>query len=192
MATFHPAQWVLAEYSRQCPDVFKNANTFRKTDPDSPWLTRQVAEQTKTEECPQLGILYAALESRLPKSGRDADAAIIQADLKGLLSRLTGLETPAFNDCTPFADEVTPNWIQQQVLDNPVGWQDNHTANSTTASGDDDILQLEPEALADSEGPDAALAWLQSRSGITTSRSRWLPRLLMARIAEQTGKNELA
>lgn len=37
MATFHPAQWVLAEYSRQCPDVFRNADTFRKTDPDSPW-----------------------------------------------------------------------------------------------------------------------------------------------------------
>ncbi|MIE71820.1 hypothetical protein EL06_20965 [Salmonella enterica subsp. diarizonae] len=37
MTTFHPAPWVLAEYSRQCPDVFKNADTFRKTDPDSPW-----------------------------------------------------------------------------------------------------------------------------------------------------------
>lgn len=134
------------------------------------------------------------LHQALLKSGRDTDAAIIQADLKGLLSRLTGLETLAFNDGTPFADEVTLNWIQQQVMDNPTGWRDDDTAASATTSGDDDILQLEPEALtlADSDGPDAALNWLQNRPGITTSRSRWLLRLLMARIAEQTGKNELA
>ncbi|HFS5794085.1 TPA: type VI secretion system protein TssA [Citrobacter werkmanii] len=135
------------------------------------------------------------LHQALLKSGRDADAAIIQADLKGLLSRLTGLETLAFNDGTPFADEVTLNWIQQQVMDNPTGWRDDTAVSATTTtSGDDDILQLEPEALtlADSEGPDAALAWLQNRPGITTPRSRWLLRLLMARIAEQTGKNELA
>ncbi|HGB3470258.1 TPA: hypothetical protein ACIVB1_000493 [Salmonella enterica subsp. diarizonae serovar 61:l,v:z35] len=37
MTTFHPAPWVLTEYNRRCPDVFKNADTFRKTDPDSPW-----------------------------------------------------------------------------------------------------------------------------------------------------------
>lgn len=134
------------------------------------------------------------LHQALVKSGQEAEAAIIQADLKGLLSRLPGLETLAFNDGTPFADEVTLNWIQQQVMDNPAGWQEDNTALSATASGDDDILQLEPEALvlADSEGPDAALDWLQNRPGITTSRSRWLLRLLMARIAEQTGKIELA
>ncbi|HAS1163551.1 TPA: type VI secretion protein, partial [Enterobacter cloacae] len=53
---------------------------------------------------------------------------------------------------------------------------------------------LEPEALqiADSEGADAALSWLQGRPGITTARQQWLLRLLMGRIAEQVGKNELA
>lgn len=134
------------------------------------------------------------LHQALLKAGREADAAIIQSDVKGVLSRLPGLETLAFNDGTPFADEVTLNWIQQQVMDNPPGWQADNTAASATLSGDDEILQLEPEALtlADSDGPDAALAWLQGRPGIATPRSRWLLRLLMARIAEQTGKNELA
>lgn len=134
------------------------------------------------------------LHQALVKSGQEAEAAIVQADLKGLLSRLTGLETLAFNDGTPFADEVTLNWIQQQVMDDPAGWQEDTTASSATLSGDDEILQLEPEALAlaDSEGTEAALAWLQNRPGITTTRNRWLLRLLMARIAEQTGKNELA
>lgn len=134
------------------------------------------------------------LHQALVKSGHENEAAIIQSDLKGLLSRLSGLETLAFNDGTPFADEVTLNWIQQQVLDNPAGRTEEHTVSSATVAGDDDILQLEPEALAlaDSEGAEAALAWLQNRPGITSTRSRWLLRLLMARIAEQTGKNELA
>ncbi|WP_312777358.1 type VI secretion system protein TssA [Pseudescherichia sp.] len=134
------------------------------------------------------------LHQALLKSGREAEAAIIQSDLKGVLSRLPGLETLAFSDGTPFADEVTLNWIQQQVTDNPAGWQDNTTVASAIVSGDDDILLLEPEALtlADSDGPDAALAWLQARPGIATPRSRWLLHLLMARVAEQTGKNELA
>ncbi|MCE1499166.1 type VI secretion system contractile sheath large subunit, partial [Enterobacter hormaechei] len=134
------------------------------------------------------------LHQALLKSGQEHEAAIIQADLKGLLSRLTGLETLAFNDGTPFADEVTLNWIQQQVTDSGGGWQEDSAVTAATASGDNDILQLESEALtlADSDGPDVALSWLQNRPGITTARSRWLLRLLMARVAEQTGKNELA
>lgn len=133
------------------------------------------------------------LHQALTKTGYENEAAIVQADLKGLLSRLAGLETLAFNDGTPFADEVTLNWIQQQVLDNPAGWGEEQRV-TTVVTADDDVLQLEPEALAiaDREGPEAALAWLQGRPGITTSRNRWLLRLVMARISEQTGKNELA
>ncbi|MDU1062887.1 MAG: type VI secretion system protein TssA [Leclercia adecarboxylata] len=132
------------------------------------------------------------LHQALMKSGCENEAAIIQSDLKGLLSRLIGLEMLAFNDGTPFADEVTLHWIQQQVQDNPAGWREEQTISS--AATGDDVLQLESEALtlADSEGLEKALTWLQERPGITTSRSRWLLRLLMARIAEQTGKNELA
>lgn len=78
-------------------------------------------------------------------------------------------------------------------MDTPGGWGEASTAPATTA-GDDDILQLEPEALtlADSQGIEAALNWLQNRPGATTSRNRWLLRLLMARVAEQYGKNEMA
>ena len=43
----------------------------------------------------------------------------------------------------------------------------------------------------DAEGPEAALAWLQSRPG-WTPRHRWLIRLLMARVAEQYGRNDMA
>lgn len=134
------------------------------------------------------------IHQALLKSGREAEASIIQNDLNGLLSRLIGLEGLAFNDGTPFADEVTLNWIQQQVMDSPTNWQEDVATRITSHSADDDVLQLEPEALriADTEGAEAALAWLQHRPGVTTLRQQWLLRLLMARLAEQTGKNELA
>ncbi|HDS2561294.1 TPA: type VI secretion system protein TssA [Klebsiella aerogenes] len=133
------------------------------------------------------------IHQALTKSGRDTLANIIATDLKGLLARLSGLETLAFSDGTPFADEVTLNWIQQSVLGSVGGW--GHDVPPVPASaGNDDILALEPEAvaLADSEGPDAALGWLQARPGMNTDRQKWLLRLLMGRIAEQYGKNDLA
>lgn len=130
----------------------------------------------------------------LLQTGKENCAAIIQYDLKGLLLRLPGLETLAFNDGTPFADEVTLNWIQQQVMECGERWTEEHSVAVTAFSGDNDILSLEPEALqiADNEGTEAALAWLQGRPGIITARQQWLLRLLMGRIAEQYGKNELA
>lgn len=126
------------------------------------------------------------------KSGQNVLAEIIVADLKGLLRRLTGLETLAFNDGTPFADEVTLNWINESVLDDMPGWKDEPV--TAVSAMDNDILALEPEALekADSEGLDVTLQWLQTRPGTDSTRDKWLLRLLMARVAEQKGKNELA
>ena len=119
-------------------------------------------------------------------------ADIIIADLKGLLRRLPGLETLAFNDGTPFADEVTLNWINQSVQDEMSNWRD-EPVNALSETGND-ILALEPEVLekADTDGLDATLHWLQTRPGTDTTKDKWLVRLLMARVAEQKGKNELA
>lgn len=124
----------------------------------------------------------------------DADsvrADILCRDMKGLLARLPGLETTAFNDGTPFADEVTLNWLNERVLDEMAGWQDEPVMAATSA---DELLSLEPEVLtrADDEGIESALNWLQAQPGYTTSRNRWLMRLLMARVSEQYGKNEMA
>lgn len=79
-------------------------------------------------------------------------ADIIISDLKGLLRRLPGLETLAFNDGTPFADEVTLNWINQSVQDEMSNWRD-EPVNALSETGND-ILALEPEALekADTDG----------------------------------------
>ena len=132
------------------------------------------------------------IHQALIKSGQDVLADIIAADLKGLLCRLTGLETLAFNDGTPFADEVTLNWINQSVLDDMSGWRDEPI--SAVSEMDNQILALEPEALekADTDGLDATLHWLQTRPGIDATKDKWLLRLVMARVAEQKGRNELA
>lgn len=126
------------------------------------------------------------------EDGDSVRADIISAGLKGLLTRLPGLETLAFNDGTPFADEVTLQWINERVLDDGSGWKSEPVVTASTSG--DDILTLEPEVLAkaDSEGIEAALGWLQTRPGYTSARNRWLMRLLMARVSEQYGKNELA
>lgn len=132
------------------------------------------------------------IHQALVKTGQNVLADIIIADLKGLLSRLTGLETLSFNDGTPFADEVTLNWINQSVLDDISCWHDEPAR--TVSETDNDILALEPEALekADTDGLDATLHWLQTRPGTDATKDKWLLRLLMARVAEQKGKNELA
>ncbi|WP_431221856.1 type VI secretion system protein TssA [Serratia sp. L9] len=117
---------------------------------------------------------------------------IIKRDLGMFLERLPGLELQAFNDGTPFADEVTLAWIDQQVSGNQESW---HAEPIGQVPGDsNDILALEPEALAiaDSESLDAALNWLAGRPGVDSARQRWLLRLMMSRISEQCGKNEMA
>lgn len=105
---------------------------------------------------------------------------------------MPGLETLAFNDGTPFADDVTREWIARDVLQES-DWQADKIAAATVGK-DDDILLLESEALtlADSEGVEAALAWLHARPGIISCRQRWLRQLLMARLTEQCGRNDLA
>ncbi|HEY0289385.1 MAG TPA: type VI secretion system protein TssA [Pseudomonas sp.] len=136
--------------------------------------------------------LYQALSKQPPP--QDGWADIAKRDLGMFLERLPELETLCWSDGSPFADETTREWISQHVSGNrPQQWLPAPTAVVTSA-GDSDILSLESEALAqaDSDGVEAALAWLAARPGVETGRQRWLLRLLMARVAEQYGKSDLA
>jgi type VI secretion system protein VasJ len=135
------------------------------------------------------------LHQALGRSGPPFDgwADIISQDLYLLLQRMPGLETLVYNDGSAFADEVTQNWITAQVKQSLNEW-DRDATTIKVSEAENAVLQLEPEALAqaDSEGVEAALSWLQSRPGISSARNRWLLRLVMARVAEQYGKNEMA
>ena len=130
--------------------------------------------------------------SKLP-APHDGWADIVKRDLGMFLERLPGLETLHWKDGTPFADETTCDWINQHVSGNRA--QQWLPAQQTVVTpADAEILSLEGEALAqaDSDGVEVALAWLATRPGVQTGRQRWLLRLLMARIAEQYGKADLA
>jgi len=120
-------------------------------------------------------------------------ADIVKGDLGMFLERLPGLEVLGWNDGTPFADETTREWIVQHVSAQQ-SRQLLPAAAPAAVSADVEILSLESEALAqaDSDGVEHALAWLAARSGIHSGRQRWLLRLLMARVAEQCSKNDLA
>ncbi|HAT1684241.1 TPA: hypothetical protein I8Y21_005018 [Klebsiella oxytoca] len=64
MTTFHPAPWVLTEYNRRCPGVFKHVDAFRNADPDAPWwfmTSRQcqawLKDYLRTHPIPETGSL---------------------------------------------------------------------------------------------------------------------------------------
>lgn len=116
-------------------------------------------------------------------------AGMVSGDLGMLLERLPGLELLRWSDGTAFADETTREWIDQQVAGSAAQpWL------PAAAPADGDVLALEGEALAlaDSEGLAQALAWLAARPAQGSGRQRWLLRLVMARLADQHGKGELA
>ncbi|MGE6386726.1 type VI secretion system protein TssA [Pseudomonas sp. NPDC078416] len=134
--------------------------------------------------------LYQAL-SRQPAPS-EGWARIVKEDLGLLLERLPGLETLCWDDGSAFADETTREWIDQHVsTQGAAAWL---PAPAACVADDADILALESEALAqaDRDGVEVALAWLDTRPDIHGGRQHWLLRLLMARVAEQYGKSELA
>ncbi len=134
--------------------------------------------------------LYQGL-SKQP-APQDNWAEIVKRDLGMFLERLPGLEELRWSDGTPFADETTREWISQHVNGNRT--QQWLPTPAVAIPADAEIMSLESEALAqaDSEGVEQALAWLSARPDVQTGRQRWLLRLLMARVAEQFGKSELA
>lgn len=136
--------------------------------------------------------LYQAL-SKLPAPW-NTWSDIIKHDLKQFLTRLPGLEKLYWEDGTPFADEVTLSWIKQQVMEENFDTMQGLSTSFSHRTDDELILALEAEAIiqADNEGIDAALKWLQYRPDITTPRQNWLVRLMMARVAEQFARHDLA
>ncbi|MBT8767698.1 type VI secretion system protein TssA [Metapseudomonas boanensis] len=192
----------------QLPPTEASGNT-RLTPPRSDYraqLKRLHLQQSWSELLDQVERIYGEgvnhfwldlqwyLCQALDKQGAPQDgwADIVKRDLGMFLDRLPGLESLRWSDGSPFADETTRNWIAQHVSGNQSPqWL---PAAAAPTSVDADILALEGKALAqaDSEGVEAAIAWLAAQTGVHSGRQRWLLRLLMARVAEQCGKTELA
>ncbi|EKT56017.1 type VI secretion system protein TssA [Providencia burhodogranariea] len=124
----------------------------------------------------------------------DGWAEMIASDLKQFLTRLPGIESLAWEDGTPFADEVTLNWIKQNILEENHSSLHDLPSQHALQADEESVLALEQEALtqADSEGVEAALAWLINRPDIRSPRQKWLLHLVMARVAEQFSRHDLA
>ncbi len=136
--------------------------------------------------------LYQAL-SKSPAPW-NAWSDIIKNDLKQFLTRLSDLEKLSWEDGTPFADEVTLSWIKQHVMEENFDAMQGLSNSYSHQSEDEPILALETESItqADNEGIEVALKWLQHRPDISTSRQKWLLNLVMARVAEQFARHDLA
>jgi len=120
-------------------------------------------------------------------------AEVIQRDLGMFLERLPGLETLRWRDGSPLAGDVTREWIARDVQGNrQQNWLPASNATPPVVQDDIFVLESEAQAQADSHGVEQALAWLAQRPEPRAGRQRWLLRLLMARLAEQYGKSDLA
>ncbi len=209
LAAHHLMKSVRWDTITRLPALYDNGNTrLKPPKPDSLSLLKRLYLQQSWMELLELtdslfaqgvnhlwfDLQWYAFEahSRL-HSGHPVNS-ILQQDLRGLLSRVPGLETLCFDDGTPFADEVTRSWIAQSVMSDPAAGMWDSEPSLPVNAHDDDILALESEALerADSDGLDAALSWLQARPGVISAREQWLVRLLMARLCEQCGRSEMA
>ncbi|WP_408500345.1 type VI secretion system protein TssA [Paraburkholderia sediminicola] len=123
---------------------------------------------------------------------------ILRADFALFLERLDGIERLAFSDGTAFADDATLEWIASHAvvrnLDEgealaalPVS-----TDDENGAAGNWQEMELQARELTQSQGLDAALAWLSALPGIRSDRQRYLQRWVMARVADHAGRADTA
>jgi type VI secretion system protein VasJ len=119
---------------------------------------------------------------------------LLRADFALFLERLPGIERLAFKDGTPFADDTTLEWIARHavVRDLEAGEAVAPLGVSADTDGDaaGDWPEIEAQArdLAGRDGLEAAFAWLDALPGMKTDRHRFLQRLVMARLADHTGR----
>lgn len=116
-------------------------------------------------------------------------------DLALTLQRLAGVERLQFSDGTPFADASTLEWIARSVTipagDAPAGRK---SPAGDEGAADDSWAQIEIQArnLVADHGLDAAFAWLLGLGSLTSERQRYFQRRLMAELADQNGRSDMA
>lgn len=119
-------------------------------------------------------------------------ADIYLADIGLVLERLPGIEKLVFDNGTPFADDETLEWIATtakiHLLD------DDAPLVPIAVSGDNDWNEIEKQALelVKSEGIEVAFAWLQNLPSISSPKQRYFLQYTQARIADQSGKIDVA
>ena len=117
---------------------------------------------------------------------------IFLTDVGLFLERLPGIERLTFDNGIPFADDETLHWIATQAK---IHHLDEETSLVPIAvSGDNDWNEIEKQALelAQSDGLEKAFVWLQNLPMIRLPKQTFLLQYTQARIAEQSGKTDIA
>lgn len=117
---------------------------------------------------------------------------ICLTDVALMLDRLKGIERLTYSDGTPFADGETLAWIAASAT---LRHLDEGEALAPIAlDGSDNWGEIEHQAtdIAGRDGLEAAFSFLNNLPDIVTDRQEFLKRLLMARLAEQSGKPDVA
>lgn len=118
---------------------------------------------------------------------------LLATDCALMLERLPGLEQLAFTDGTPFADDATLQWIARYATVRDVE-RGEAMAPVSVASASTDWAETEAQArdLAAQQSLEAALAWLQALPVQDGERDRYVRQLVMARVAERSGRTDTA
>ncbi len=123
---------------------------------------------------------------------------ILRADFALFLERLHGIDRLAFSDGTAFADDATLAWIASHAvvrnLDQgealaalPVS-----TDDEDGAAGNWQEMEQQARELTQTQGLDAAFAWLAALPDIRSDRQRYLQRWVMARVAGHASRADTA
>jgi len=123
---------------------------------------------------------------------------LLQADFALFLERLPGVERLSFSDGTPFADDATLEWIARHAVVRDLEAGESvaplpvSAGTEDGAAGDWPEIEAQARDMVANQSLEAAFAWLEALPGVHNERQRYLQRLVMARLAEQTGRTETA
>ncbi|VVE19479.1 type VI secretion system ImpA domain-containing protein [Pandoraea fibrosis] len=123
---------------------------------------------------------------------------VLRTDVALFLERLPDIERLAFNDTTPFASDITLDWIATHAVVRDLAAGEGPAPLPVSASGNGESAGDWPEIEAQareklaSDGLEVAIAWLEALPGMTSQRHRFLQRLLMSNVAEQAGRADTA
>jgi len=122
---------------------------------------------------------------------------LLRADFALFLERLPGIERLSFSDGTPLADDATLEWIARHAVVRDLEAGESVaplpvSADTEDGAGDWPEIEAQARDMVANRSLEAAFAWLEALPGVHNERQRYLQRLVMARLAEQTGRTETA
>ncbi|WP_439889623.1 type VI secretion system protein TssA [Ralstonia sp. 25C] len=147
------------------------------------WFDLQVFQQTALDH---VGAPYSVWRE------------LLRSDFALFLERLPGIERLSFSDGTPFADDVTLEWIARHAVVRDIEAGEGVAPLPISAdteggtAGDWPEIEAQGRDIAAREGLEAAFTWLDALPGLRTDKHRFLQRLVMARLADHQGRADAA